>query len=554
MFHRLDNEKPSVVATSPAEEIEKQASDSEQSTSSRDTASKVPNQPRPLKRKRRSPPSGPPRVTRSMRGKGSQEPEPKPETTTPKSKGKERAQESDEENSIASSAEDNLQSPIELTTKDVGISRTTSRASSVVSNLLDTSSVISQPSPTTDRPRLANLIRPFIHANGFLHHAHGRVAAALAQYQQQPQKKPPSSRASSSHSGPAEPAREEPSASPTPPSPSASAAATDATPAPTSTPTNAPAPTLSIQTTSHTPVTRSNCKYRKISLPLSEGRPHVCFIVPGCSLSNASLMEEEHIQDHGDALAETSEQAVGPVETLGFNSYLIGILRRLVGVDLLRMNEIFYLPTPHDGFKRRKHRHRTSIDGRAMPSLSASAVKRLGGSTQHSPATKAPLSQADSISTSASSRKQGSQASKRSASLSLSLSASISDDELTDLEDAPPPKRRRGRPPKKKDEVAAASTENVAPWTSTTANGEGKSKPRRSARRLHTDAAAYKPTEEAENGTSEDEASTKRTKGKRKASGRKKRSRPADDQGEDGAERPAATTKRRKVVGKNVPS
>ncbi|KAK7691739.1 hypothetical protein QCA50_005139 [Cerrena zonata] len=260
-------------------------------------------------------------------------------------------------------------------------------------------------------------------------------------------------------------------------------------------------------------------------------------------------MQEENIQDHGDALAETSEQAVGPVETLGFSSNLIAILRRLVGVDLLRMNEIFYLPTPNDGFKRRRHRNRFSIDGRAMPNLSASAVKRLGGSSQHSPATKAPVSQAESISTVASSRKQGSQASKRST--SLSLSASISDNEETDLEEPRPKKRPRAQRSKKKVKDAPAETENGQPSTSTAVNDEEKAKPRRSTRRLHTDAAAYKPTEE-EHESSEDEGTTKRGKGKGKITGRKKRGRPAE-QGED-AERPAATAKRRKVAGKSTPA
>ena len=85
-------------------------------------------------------------------------------------------------------------------------------------------------------------------------------------------------------------------------------------------------------------------------------------------------------------------------------------------------------------------------------------------------------------------------------------------------------------------------------------NDEEKAKPiRRSTRRLHADAAAYKPTED-DHDSSEEE--TRRAKGKRKPAGvaRKKRGRPADEEGGENAERPATTAKRRKVAAKTSPS
>ncbi|KAK0226249.1 hypothetical protein IW262DRAFT_753867 [Armillaria fumosa] len=91
------------------------------------------------------------------------------------------------------------------------------------------------------------------------------------------------------------------------------------------------------------PVTRSNCRYRHISLPKVEGGPRISFLVPGCSLGDTELMEDEEIMDHGDATTEDSRRVVPDIENLDFSPYLIGVLRQLVGVDLLREQEVYYL-------------------------------------------------------------------------------------------------------------------------------------------------------------------------------------------------------------------
>ncbi len=90
-------------------------------------------------------------------------------------------------------------------------------------------------------------------------------------------------------------------------------------------------------------MTRSNCRYRHISLPKVEGGPRISFLVPGCSLGDTELMEDEEIVDHGDATTEESHRVVPDIENLDFSPYLIGVLRQLVGVDLLREQEIYYL-------------------------------------------------------------------------------------------------------------------------------------------------------------------------------------------------------------------
>jgi len=68
--------------------------------------------------------------------------------------------------------------------------------------------------------------------------------------------------------------------------------------------------------------------------------------VPGCALTKEDTIEEEEIRDHGEATYEDSLRMVGGVESLGFRDYLITVLRLLVGAEIFREGEIFYLPLP----------------------------------------------------------------------------------------------------------------------------------------------------------------------------------------------------------------
>jgi hypothetical protein len=92
-------------------------------------------------------------------------------------------------------------------------------------------------------------------------------------------------------------------------------------------------------------------------------------VVPGCSISDQKLMDKEQIEDHGDATVADSKRMIDNIEALNFTSSLIGILRQLVGVDLLRENEVFYLP-PTKGRSVQMHRAVTEGKG-SIPRLTS---------------------------------------------------------------------------------------------------------------------------------------------------------------------------------------
>jgi hypothetical protein len=105
----------------------------------------------------------------------------------------------------------------------------------------------------------------------------------------------------------------------------------------------------------NSPVTRSNCRFHKISLPRGEDRERAYFVVPGCALGDGELMDGEDIRDEGFSSHEDHKRMLPNVETLDLNPYLVGVLRKLVGVDLLReQQEIFYLPSEEEQPKRRR--------------------------------------------------------------------------------------------------------------------------------------------------------------------------------------------------------
>lgn len=158
-----------------------------------------------------------------------------------------------------------------------------------------------------------------------------------------------------------------------------------------------------LHSTSSLRSTRSQCKYHKITLPKEENGPRVCFLVPGCSLTDQVLMKDEEIEDHGEATYEDSLRIIQDIEDLDFDQYLIGTLRQLVGLDILREGEVYYLPQAGDGVMR-KHWPRKSTSerismakGSDSASFSASPRYSYSGSVR-SPSTRPPLSNADSIS------------------------------------------------------------------------------------------------------------------------------------------------------------
>ena len=194
-----------------------------------------------------------------------------------------------------------------------------------------------------------------------------------------------------------------------PPPPSSNVTQVPEPPAPIPSP---PVPTI-LPKTSKSPakvvptstplVTRSHCRYRRISLPKEEGGPRVCFLVPGCSLNDRELMNEEEIEDHGDARNEDASRIIRDIENLAFDSNLIGVLRQLVGLDILREQEVFYLPQPGEEVVRklpnppRKERSYKAKTSGESPGLASSPGY---SSSIRSPSIRPPVSVADSTSTS----------------------------------------------------------------------------------------------------------------------------------------------------------
>jgi hypothetical protein len=165
-----------------------------------------------------------------------------------------------------------------------------------------------------------------------------------------------------------------------------------------------PALRLPASNASITRSTRSQCKYHRISLPKDETGSRVYFLIPGCSLTNQELMVEEEIEDHGEATYEDSLLAVGDIESLYLDQQVIGVLRQLVGLDILREGEVYYLPQLGEWLPR-KQVARKSISEKSAK-IRVSAVGDYGSSYAGSPtsarslSTKPPLSNADSTSTS----------------------------------------------------------------------------------------------------------------------------------------------------------
>jgi hypothetical protein len=265
--------------------------------------------------------------------------------------------------------------------------------------------------------------------------------------------------------------------------------------------------------TNDSPRTRSHCRFHKISLPRDERGTRVLFLVPGCSLTDRELMVEEDIQDHGDATIADSKQIVKDIESLGFSGDLIGILRQLVGVDLLREHEVFYLPTSMR--KLRKLRRQFSSEKSnvlLMSSRDSPATDRnINGSHQNVNGSQHPLPVTSSqalnsttlpSSTSSKSRKRKVDILK----MDSHSGASYSNDGMSNADETPVAKSKR----QKKDQPNAtdedASVNELAMETQSPAKATPK--PRRS-RRLGSDAAVYKPVHDTDDDSPDDDVISK---------------------------------------------
>jgi hypothetical protein len=261
------------------------------------------------------------------------------------------------------------------------------------------------------------------------------------------------------------------------------------------------------QVLSTTPVTRSNCRFHKISLPQEGTSTRMYFAVPGCSL-NHELMEEEDIQDHGHVTND--EMRLPDVESLGLDPYVLGLLRQLVGVDLVREQEVYFLPQEGDRYRRPRKSLKPRVSG--VDSISS----RLGSSsTTVQKKGKGTLSSVGSRSASVA------RSDRTSAKGGRTLGTSISDNEDSgDETESQHSKRAPSRAPS----VASSAG---------TANTERSKRPIRRSRRLQPEALAYKPSAESDEDSSSDEHATR---GRGRATRRgTKRTRIVDEPVEDDA-------------------
>lgn len=372
-----------------------------------------------------------------------------------------------------------------------------SRASSIVSTSPSDSSSIQHP-----------LIPPLLfHAHGAIHHRHGPPALPPVPVQTKVHIKAASPEPSHDPEG----RKDLPSASAVMRTPSAQ----------------------QIATSTSSPVTRSHCRFHKISLPKEEGGPRICFVVPGCSLGDKELMDEEEIQDHGPATHEDYSHLVGNIEVLDFNPYLVGVLRQLVGVDLLRENEVFYLLQPGEEVHYKKKGRKSTTGSKLASSTiarSSPASPQVSVASRHSLMTsisRPPVSNAGSMATSFGSSLSEVQSHKHSSLFSAS------DEELSGEEGNASPKSKRRR----KEAVAAegmlANEEGGNVFQDPEMNGPRVSSrilKRTRSKRQVGDAAAYKPRSGDEDDS--DGGADRLDKGRRKVkkSKAKKRPRVADEE------------------------
>ena len=86
-------------------------------------------------------------------------------------------------------------------------------------------------------------------------------------------------------------------------------------------------------------------------------------------------MEEEEVIDHGDATYDDSQRMMADVESLGFEAFLINSLRLLVGAEIFREREIFYLPLPGEEPVRRREPASSSASKQPLLASGPSSLK-----------------------------------------------------------------------------------------------------------------------------------------------------------------------------------
>ncbi|KAJ1306014.1 hypothetical protein OPQ81_010728 [Rhizoctonia solani] len=98
--------------------------------------------------------------------------------------------------------------------------------------------------------------------------------------------------------------------------------------------------------TTSSPLTRSSCRYHKISIPTDsdDDDARVTFIVPACALHDQEAMREQGIEDHG--LSTPEDEHKRTTNLMKISSNMINKLRALVGTSLFEEGVCGYLE-PH---------------------------------------------------------------------------------------------------------------------------------------------------------------------------------------------------------------
>ncbi|KAF7321578.1 hypothetical protein MKEN_00678800 [Mycena kentingensis (nom. inval.)] len=269
-----------------------------------------------------------------------------------------------------------------------------------------------------------------------------------------------------------------------------------------------------------TPVTRAHCRYHKISM-LENGDdededgtgPRIFFLVPGCSITDHKFMKDEFIVDEGDATVDDGARMIGNIESLPqLRPYVIATIRHLVGLDIFREQEVFYLPkegeivanapTPLEFH----HQPTPQSLTRERSKARVSSANMYGSDGPLSPAgsrssSRAPLSAAGSTSTSSitlTRRRRGKQRGSPAPSQILSHE-SLSEEES--------PSERRIRAAELEGIKAAASNSPLRT---------------RRSRRLDAEAAEYQPAEGEE--TTDDEQTGRKKSQKKRGTKRARQS------------------------------
>jgi hypothetical protein len=221
------------------------------------------------------------------------------------------------------------------------------------------------------------------------------------------------------------------------------------------------------------PMTRSHCRYHKISIPKTENGPRIHFLVPGCSLNDAELIEEEEIEDLGEAIIRGDTVIADKIETINFEPYLLWAMRQLVGTELLRENEVYYLPEPNETVVRTIQESKKK-GARPSNRQSKRADEDIAGPSKK-PAPPLP-SDISSVGSAASALRQ--------------VIAGLDDDDMSSITETEeeevsllgPQKNERGQDPPREPDVSPSKSE------ASTASRK------RTIRRLGQDAAAYHPS------------------------------------------------------------